>query len=387
MSGKEPGRECPVCGHGGEAELLHTQEFVLPSDHVLPEKQDIVVCAACGCVYVDADATQATFDKYYAQMSKYEGGYADDAEMFSSRAAWIGEVLGAERPAVIDVGCGNGRLLLDLRDVGFDDLFALDPSADCIRAIESEGISGFVGSLFSVPTTRTFGALILSGVLEHLWDVSGAMRAVDSMLSQDGYLFVFAPDASRYAEYDFAPYDYFNIEHVNHFDEVALIDLGLLHGFEVVELRKTEIALGHVQQPVIHCAYRRGARGRSGWTSHAARAVQRYVELTGDRGETTAIRDLLRSDARVVVWGAGNYASRLLATSDLGGCNIVCFVDNDRHKQGTLVAGRPVMAPGHIASLAEDVKVLVTAAVFRDEIVAEAKAMGLKNEVVVLDER
>jgi hypothetical protein len=45
------------------------------------------------------------------------------------------------------------------------------------------------------------------------------------------------------------------------------------------------------------------------------------------------------------------------------------------------------MAPGHIASLAEDVKVLVTAAVFRDEIVAEAKAMGLKNEVVVLDER
>jgi len=389
MKLEQPQRTCPVCRSGDGVEVLHTQEFVLAAGHILPEKYDVVACGACGFVYADAAASQRTFDEYYARMSKYEGDYAgEDAAMFADRAAWIRAVAGDSQAAIIDVGCGNGELLLELQNLGFSDLFALDPSTECIRAIREQGIDGHVGSLLATPPTRRFDGLILSGVLEHLWDVSGGMQAVSSMLKPNGCLFVFVPDASRYVDYDAVPYDYFNIEHVNHFDEVSLISMGLFHGFGVIELRKTEVALAHTRQPVIYCAYRKSVEGVCDWRSHSADAVRRYVAQTGSRRRVDAIiRGLLASNERVIVWGAGNYTSRLLATSDLGKCDIVCFVDNDRHKQGALVAGRPIVAPGGIAGLEEDVTILVAAAVFHEEIVAEVEAMGLENRVVVLNEQ
>lgn len=388
MKLKQPHRACPVCRSCDGVEVLHTQEFVLAAGHILPRRYDVVACGACGFVYADVAVGQSTFDEYYAQMSKYEADYAGvDAPMFADRAAWIRSIAGDADAALVDVGCGNGQLLLRLRDLGFRDLTALDPSEDCIRAIRARGIDSEVGSLLALPRMRRFDVLILSGVLEHLWDLPGSMRAVDSMLNPEGRLVVFVPDASRYADYDDVPFDYFNIEHVNHFDEVSLIDLGLRHGLNVIELKKTEIELAGTRQPVIHCAYRKSASGACDWRRHAAGAVRRYVTQTGRRRKVDAILREVRARAQsVAVWGAGNYASRLLATSELGDCDIVCFVDNDRHKQGTVLAGRPVVAPGEIANLGKDVAILVAASVFHKDIVAQVEALGLENEVIVLDE-
>ena len=177
MKLEQPHRTCPVCRSGDGAEVLHTQEFTLAEGHMLPEKYDVVACGACGCVYADAAASQRTFDDYYAQMSKYEADYTGkDAAMFADRAAWIGAVVGDTQAAIVDVGCGNGLLLLELRDIGFRDMLALDPSADCTRAIRAQGIDGRVGSLLTVAPTRRFDGLILSGVLEHLWDAADRVR-------------------------------------------------------------------------------------------------------------------------------------------------------------------------------------------------------------------
>jgi len=379
-------RACPVCQNTGGGEVLHTQKFVLPDNHVLPKEYDIVVCGGCGFIYADTRAGQDAYDKYYSEMSKYDTNYINsDTSLFVDRAVWISRFIDNKKASIIDVGCGNGQLLLELEKIGFSNLTALDPSSACIDAIRRRGICGIVSSIFDVLPDKKYDNLILSGVLEHIYDINKIMQTIKLLLKPNGLLFVCVPDASRYLDYDTVAYDYFNIEHINHFDETSLISLGFLHGLNMESFIKTDITLPGSKQPVIFCVYRNGDKTATDWKNYPKVSIVNYIEKTGKKESANRIIDkLVESKEEVIIWGAGNYASRLLATSNLAKCNILMFVDNDKHKQGVSIAGRPVCAPENISSGGKTATILVTAAVFHEEIFSEIRSMGIGNKVIIL---
>jgi SAM-dependent methyltransferase len=366
--------------------VLHRQTFVLPGGHILPDWYDVIACGECGFVYADTVACQGTYDKYYAEMSKYETNYtAGDTAMFVDRARWISALMDDKNAAIADIGCGNGQLLLELQKMGFGNLTALDPSSRCIRDIQRKGINGMVGSVFDVPPSRTYDGVVLSGVLEHICDVHGMMTAIKRFICPQGLLFVFVPDASRYCEYDAVAWDYFNIEHINHFEEVSLLNLGFVHGLRMINFLKTDITFFDSKQPVIFCAYRNEGALIKEIKNHAQHAIKQYIQQTQQKQEANRIIDrLVASQEEIVVWGAGNYTSRLLATTALGNCNVLGYVDNDKHKQGKCMGGRTVHAPRVLLDMDGKATILVAVAVFRAEIIAEIKKLGLQNEVIVV---
>jgi SAM-dependent methyltransferase len=380
-------RACPVCQSAAPPAVLHRQTFVLPKGHILPEWYDVVSCGECGMVYADTEAGQDAYDKYYSEMSKYETAYAGgDTSMFAERALWISLFVREKVSSIIDVGCGNGRLLEELRNLGFSDLTALDPSAKCIAGVKDKGCKGVAGSIFNVATTARYDGVIMSGVLEHIRDLSRAMQTVKKMTARNGLFFVFVPDASRYQDYDSIPYDYFNIEHINHFDERSLVNLGIVHGFSMVGLQKSTMALSGIEQPVIFCAYQNDGRPATGWREFSKNSMQKYLDnCAGNNSVRILIDAFAASRECVVVWGAGNYACRLLAMSNLTKCNILMFVDHDARKQGTSLAGRHVSNPDEILKLKERPAILIAAAVFHEEILSEIRNMGITNKVVVLE--
>ena len=64
------GRPCPVCA---SLTATHLQEmrFALPDEHPLPTRYAVVCCSECGMAYADTPASQAQYDAYYADLSKY----------------------------------------------------------------------------------------------------------------------------------------------------------------------------------------------------------------------------------------------------------------------------------------------------------------------------
>ena len=64
-------RNCPICNQTN-GKILHTQHFSLPDKSILPNAYDVVSCENCGFCFADTSATQADYDKYYNEMSKYE---------------------------------------------------------------------------------------------------------------------------------------------------------------------------------------------------------------------------------------------------------------------------------------------------------------------------
>lgn len=379
-------RPCPVCGNGAGAERLHTQEFVLPENHPLPAAYDVVACGRCGFVYADTPARQAAYDRYYTDMSRYDMNYTcPESSLYADRAEWIDSFIRDRADSVIDIGCGNGLLLMELRKRGLSDLTGLDPSEACISALREKDIPGIVGSIFSVSTDRAYDGAVLSGVLEHICDVGGVMETARSLLKRGGLLFVCVPDASRYRFFDAVPFDYFNIEHINHFEETSLFNLGLQHGFHMNGFLKTTVTLARTTQPMIFCVYENAGQPAGDMRSSARDAVVGYIEQTKKgAGIHRVLDELAETGEGVIVWGAGNYASRLLAGSSLGRCNIVLIVDNDPHKQGTRIGGRTVHSPRTIREAGKTCTILIAAAVFGDEIAAEIRNMGLQNKIIFL---
>src|SRR6185295_6006613 len=94
-------RACPVC-ESVVATRLQDMRFALPEDHPLPDRYAVVYCHRCGMVYADTPSSQADYDRYYADLSKYSdtvtgtgaGSQGWDRQRLSDTAATIADRLG-----------------------------------------------------------------------------------------------------------------------------------------------------------------------------------------------------------------------------------------------------------------------------------------------------
>jgi hypothetical protein len=117
-------RPCPIC-KTGEVELLHSQRFALHEEHPLSSGYDVVACTSCGFVYADTSVTQADYDRFYAEHSKYEdvktgtGGVENsfDWKRQQETALQIANFLQNTSVSILDVGCANGGMLKALKEL------------------------------------------------------------------------------------------------------------------------------------------------------------------------------------------------------------------------------------------------------------------------------
>ena len=397
-------RPCPICSNGS-GEVLHTQRFAIPEGHPLPGSYDVVCCAKCGFVYADTPAKQEDYDQYYENFSKYEdlktasgsGLLPWDKERSENVALELVKALPDHNCSIIDIGCANGGILSALKSSGYNNLAGMDPSSACVRYIQKEcGISrAFEGGVFCPMLTddkslcRSFDCVILSHVIEHIYDLKKAIENVSRLLKKDGIMYVEVPDASRYSDYYIVPYYYFDCEHINHFDERSLKNLLMLNGLEFISYSKNDRKVsGRNVYPVVSVIGKKPDNKVIDKEPAADFAVKesvlKYIDKSKNAEDSIRIKleALVKSREPVVVWGAGSFTERLLEGSLLGKCNIIAFIDNDSKKWGNNIKGVTVSSPDRVKDFAGTL--VVASALFSDEICEEVKSMGVGNKIVVL---
>ena len=393
---RAPHRACPICG-GDRVERLHTQRFVLPEAHPLPAAYDVVCCDACGFVYADTPAGQPEYDAYYSRDSKYAdvntgtgGGDLpwDDARLRDTARTIAAHVVGRTGLAV-DVGCGNGGLLKWLAREGFTALAGVDPSPECARAVERvAGVRGRVGWLSHLPDDVLGAELgILSHVLEHVLDLRAATGALARLVRPGGRAYVEVPDATRFHAFVAAPFQDFNVEHINHFSPASLRNLLGAAGFTVEATGRTVVAASaDVPYPALWAVAEHTGRHAPPVRDDELRpAVERYIAASRALvAEFDArLRAQLGGAPEVVVWGTGQTVRQLLSTTCLADVRIAAFADGNAANQGKRLAGAPVLAPEALAEF-PPYPLVVGSVVSQSAIVARARALGLRNPPVLL---
>ena len=392
-----PRRACCACG-SSESKVCHHQKFVVPNGYPLPDAYDIVTCRRCGFVYADPPATQNDYDLFYREWSKYDdqntatgGGVSSyDKARLDVTARDIARALTSKATAILDAGCATGGLLTALRNEGFTNVAGLDPSPRCVEACRERGFQAYVGTITTAPAEMPkFGCIVLSHVLEHVFDIPAFFASVQRLLAPGAHLYLETPDAASYARHVSSPFQEFNTEHINHFSARALKNTARRFGFSpvLVEQKLLQIS-ADVCYPAVFGIFR--DLGVAAQPSDFIRdpdmpdAIEDYIQSSTKMMQQISghLASELRGRKSVILWGAGQLAMKLLSLPCLEAMPIRAVVDSNPVLRGKTLRGAPIVAPSEIASSSEPI--VITTLLHADEIAAQIRKLGLKNATVLL---
>jgi len=405
----QPHRACGACGATGNT-VCHHQRFIVPDGYPLPAEYNIAICRRCGFVYADPAATQRDYDRFYCEWSKYDdsatatgsGLSPYDAARLTVTASNIARALPSRAASILDAGCATGGLLTALRDHGFTAVAGLDPSPRCAAACRERGFEAYVGSISTASAPAhmpRFDCVVVSHVLEHVYDIPAFFTAARRLLAPGGYLYIETPDATCYDDYLYAPFQEFNTEHINHFSARALENTARRFGFQpvLVEQKVIQTAADTLYPAVFGLFHDCGGTA----DEHAVVCDQElpsriaaYIRHSAEQMEriNQHLASQLANTPRVILWGAGQLAMKLLALPCLAQTEVRALVDNNPILRGKTLAGAPIIGPGgigpqemgprNIAATREPI--IIATLLHADEISAQIRRLGLSNPVISL---
>jgi 2-polyprenyl-3-methyl-5-hydroxy-6-metoxy-1,4-benzoquinol methylase len=396
-----PHRACGACGATGNT-VCHHQRFIVPDGYPLPSEYNVALCRRCGFVYADPAATQRDYDRFYCEWSKYDdsatasgsGVSPFDAARLATTASDIARALPSRAASILDAGCATGGLLTALRDQGFTAVAGLDPSPRCAAACHDRGFEAYVGSISSAPAhLPKFDCVVFSHVLEHVYDIPAFFTAARRLLAPGGCVYLETPDATRYDDYLYAPFQEFNTEHINHFSARALENTARRFGFQAIVVEKKVIqTAGDTLYPAVFGVFR-----DSGGTTdehvvcdqELPSKIATYIRHSAEQMERINhhLAGQLTNTRRVILWGAGQFAMKLLALPCLARTEVRALVDNNPILRGKTIAGAPIigpeeLGPQEIAGTGEPI--IIATLLHADEISAQIRGLGLSNPVFSL---
>jgi hypothetical protein len=96
------------------------------------------------------------------------------------------------------------------------------------------------------------------------------------------------------------------------------------------------------------------------------------------------LKKILADQPKVIVWGTGQLAMKLLADTCLGKASIVNFVDGNPINQGKIIIGKSVISPQVLKSM-EPYPIIITTLLHHRSIQEDIQQAGLLNLVYTLE--
>ena len=335
-------RNCPVCESSNRS-LLWRAKFLVIDGWTRPPYLDWMRCE-CGMIYGDhPDITQADYDKFYIE--RYGFGVTDAQALarLRQRAKDIFDMGISIRSTIVDFGGGDGGLSKFLYQFGYDNVH-------------------LVGCGDKVP--EQCDLVIAEQVMEHIYDMPAAMRAISSSIKQGGYFIVDIPNASRIAweRPESMPMLDFTQVHINHFRVLDMLKLCNHYGFELITVRDyfernctcSNFVFVKRSNMVSKCS-------RDYVIHNISEKVKKLKEI---------------GNQKVIVWGLGDIALHCMALQPL---NVDHYVDIDPAMRGQTLQGIPIFDSPH-----GDYPIVVNVQSQKSGLLDYIKSKGYTNKVIVI---
>lgn len=368
-------RYCPVCG---SFSIKNIRRISFNMEDILPDYYFLACCKDCGLVYANTPAKAQDYERYYHEHNKYSSTITIDSEadaIYETVYPFLAKYIKIN-DAVLDMGCGTGGLLRNMWKDGYSNLTGCDPSAESIRILKEKKIKCIKGSIYDAPQKYRgdFNAILLSGVLEHLYNLKRAIKNISLYLKPESKIICIVPDVLNYHRFP-APLPYYiNIEHINHFSPGTLSKLFEQGEFAMLESISTNIKFGSIQAAVIIAVFEKQKRND---ISFGKTRIYLDDMALQERTNVKTIDKIVCSREKVAVWGTGNFARSVLENTNLKKADISFFVDNNLEMAGKYFCGYKINTPDHLINF--DGTILVLSILYFKDIEKQIINMGLKN--------
>lgn len=204
-------------------------------------------CTGCGHIHSQNYWTEEGLAQVFSRSHSYQmaGGDPDQKRqlwkpvvdnVLRIRGGYPHVLTRPQAPGWLDVGCGDGALVMTADEYGFNAV-GLDARKETVRALQSTGYQSMLGDFLNVNLSFRPFVISMMDVLEHIPWPSRALDRVRSMLDPEGVLVISLPntDSSTWRMLDRShgnPY-WIEIEHYHNFSRLSLTSFLAAHGFDV----------------------------------------------------------------------------------------------------------------------------------------------------------
>ncbi len=312
---------CVICGAASWTPLPDPGPQSMASDwRVVGEPLSRHACDGCGLVrrWPNATPDETLYSSGYG-LYAHAPGDARERGRQELYATWIASLVAHPPTRVLDVGCGNGSLLIALGERWpAAQLTGCDPSEESVVHGAATGLRLWQGTAADLPADAAAGLVVSVNVIEHTRDPLAFLRDVAAAVTFGGTLVLVCPDGGTPGlELLFA-------DHIFSFAPPHLHALCAHAGLRIDASGEAPPALGPFQAVVARAVTPDRSASRAPVVSPDARA--RY--LAAWRGLDARL--LERVSAPAVCFGAGEAAGLLRAYAPRTWSRIrACTADGD----------------------------------------------------------
>ncbi len=186
-------RPCPVCRaseaiwigfRGGDAHR-----------HGKGVRTNVVCCSSCGCFY--SRPTFLPLSNPYSKYSSEEYFQWHDSQqkrIIGEELATFAETLQGHPGRMLEIGCGRGELLEGAKSKGWS-VFGVEMTPEFARKAKDEGIEVEIASVQKATLLENrYDVVLLSAILEHLYDPIEILVKVRRALRRGGLVFIDVPN-------------------------------------------------------------------------------------------------------------------------------------------------------------------------------------------------
>jgi SAM-dependent methyltransferase len=185
--------ECSECGCVQISEAPVDLKKYYPSDYYSYSKSSLIAKKSLKLLIIQFLKRSRT---KYAVLGKSVLGKIIYEFSSDEYAKSLAKIKLTKETRILDVGCGDGRLLFYLKEIGFRNLLGVDPYIED-NICYSNGIEVQKRSLETI--NGTWDLILFNHSFEHIWDQRSALEVVAKLLSPEGSCLINMPTVSSYA--------------------------------------------------------------------------------------------------------------------------------------------------------------------------------------------
>jgi|WetSurMetagenome_2_1015567.scaffolds.fasta_scaffold10437_2 SAM-dependent methyltransferase len=387
---------CRACGGDRVQIFYETPGIPVQSVLLFPSRSEALgmprgdlrlgFCPSCG--FIGNQAFDPTLLEYSSRYEETQGFSPTFVRFHTDLAARLIERFDLRGKKILEIGCGKGEFLTLLCELGNNHGIGFDPAYDETRTVSpAKDRMQFVKEFYSERFADVRADLVCCKMtLEHIATPLEFLRTIRRALGEhrDTKVFFQVPETMRVLR-EGAFWDLY-YEHCSYFAAVSLEGVFRRAGFGV-----RKVWTEYDDQYLMIDAYPGTPdTGRTAEDAAAIGVAQTTIDqfsrdvVAGNAEWSAFVRSRARLGQRMVIWGAGSKGVGFLTSLNLQD-EILYAVDVNPHKYGTFLAGtgQEIVSPDFLRTYRPDI-VFVMNPIYRDEIAATLRGLGVAAELILL---
>ncbi len=305
------------------------------------------LCLTCGHIFQTESVSKRAMSNHYRKLSMYVDNLLKPSEgkikSVKRHVSIIKNEFKSFPNSILEISSMNSFNLKMMKRSGAKKIYSLEPNERVANLLRKENIKVFNNKIENFKSNLKFDLIILSHVLEHLYNPLIALKKCFNVQKENQKILVEVPLFERIENYKIGS---MGLEHIHYFSEKNLNELITSAGYRIDFVSKIFKSTEFPFITIIASKVSKIKKEKANNFKSNLQNIKKYINLASF--EWKRVESKLKKIPKNVpkyLFGAGPFTSQLLYYTKFDKKNLIGILDNSIIKQGKNLGKFKILSP------------------------------------------